>query len=88
MVLYYEENKNHILIYNHLLSQKSLPLKGWIHNCYLCGTNTSKELDFDYNKNKYKIIVCKDCINNFNNLENEKLKKYINKKLILKFHGY
>ena len=76
MNLCYEKNKKKILIYYHY---KDLPKKGWIHNCYLCGINTSRlEIYKNYKDYDINIVICKDCKNNFKN------KKYavIDKKIL------
>tara|TARA_E500000178_G_C16631773_1_gene577976 strand:+ start:299 stop:595 length:297 start_codon:yes stop_codon:yes gene_type:complete len=88
MVLYHEKFKDYTLIYHHTLSDKSLPMIGWIHNCYNCNSATSKEINYNYKKNKYKVIICKDCAPKF--LENNKkinkyIERYFSKKKLFNF---
>jgi|SaaInlStandDraft_2_1057019.scaffolds.fasta_scaffold685964_1 hypothetical protein len=84
MIFYYEKYSDYILIYNHSLLDKSLPLNGWFHICFICKTISSKEVDYNYKKKAFKIITCPNCQNKFENVEKNELNRYIDRYFIKK----
>lgn len=80
MSLYYEKSKNKYIIYRHF-EEKSIPLFGWIHNCFLCYSLTSRNQKY-LNSNKYSVIICKCCKNKFNNKPFAVIKNFIIKNKI------
>lgn len=81
MRLYFYKNKNKIIIFNHIID-KSIPFEGWIHNCFLCNTLTSREQKY-LDSNKYFVIICKDCKHNFYNKSYAVIKNFIIKKNLI-----
>ena len=79
MGLYYEKEKNKIIIYKHLYD-KSIPFKGWIHYCFLCNSLTSRNQKYLDSK-KYYVIICKDCKNKFHNKSYAVIKNFIINKI-------
>jgi len=68
-----------------LYTETELPKKGWIQGCMNCYIKTSKNEEYKkINDEKYIIIfniyLCKDCMK-ADILNNEKFKKYIDKKI-------
>ena len=79
MILFHEIYPDYTLIYNHSLSDKSLPLEGWFHRCFMCSSITCKEINYFYKKKSFKIVTCQNCHKDFNNIKKEKLNRYIEK---------
>jgi len=75
MELFNEKEKDKIIIYKHFY-EPSIPFKGWIHNCFLCNSITSRYQRYLDSK-KYYVIVCKNCSEKFNNKPYAVIKKYI-----------
>ena len=78
MRLYYEKDKNKVIIFKHF-DEESIPYKGWLHYCFLCGSITSRNQNY-LNSNKYYVIVCKDCKHKFHNNSYAVIKNFITKK--------
>ena len=77
-MLFFNKNKNKIIVFNHIFGYSN-PLKGWIHNCFLCDTLSSREQN--YNKSsKYFVIVCKDCKKKFEDKTYADIENFILKK--------
>ena len=77
MIFFHEIHKDYTSIYNHSLHDKTLPLNGWFHRCYICEQITSKEIDYYYKKKLFKIIVCSHCHKKFNSVKKKRLNNYI-----------
>jgi len=54
----YKKIDDYYLLYIH--KSKNIPIDGWIHNCLLCESLTSSELNYD-NDYPIKIILCYEC---------------------------
>ena len=68
---------NYYVIFNH--TSENLPRNGWIFNCILCLTITSRKIEYNYNQKRCKIFLCHDCIKEFDSREKyliKKLKRY------------
>ena len=74
-MFYHEILNNKLLIFYHK-KNKSLPLDGWIHNCFICETITSKLEKYD-NKQDIYSIVCKDCKEEFINKKHAEIESYL-----------
>ena len=64
-----------IIIFYHIKNKK-LPIDGWIHNCFICETISSKLEKYD-NNNNIDCIVCKDCKYEFINKKHAEIESYI-----------
>ena len=74
-MLYHEFENNNLILFYHL-ENKSLPLNGWIHNCFICENVTSKLVNY-YNYDKIYTTVCKDCEKNFTNNKYAEIESFI-----------
>lgn len=74
-MLYHEILNNKLIIFYHI-KNKSLPIDGWIHNCFICETYSSK-LEKYNNNDKINCIVCKDCKKEFVNKKHAEIESYI-----------
>ena len=84
MIFYHEKYSDYILIYNHSLSDKSLPLNGWLHRCFVCEAISCKEVDYNYKKIAFKITTCPNCQNKFKKVKKNKLNRFIDRYFIKK----
>ena len=73
MTLFFEKIKDKILIFDHYFD-KSIPFKGWIHNCLICENLSGKILNYQDN---IDTIVCKNCTKDFKNKKHADLDKFI-----------
>ena len=74
-MLYHEILKDKLIVFYHI-KNKSIPLKGWIHNCFICETISSKLEKYNNKHNVYS-IVCKDCKKEFLNKKHAEIESYI-----------
>jgi hypothetical protein len=74
-MLHYEIVKNNLILFHHK-KNKSLPINGWIHNCFICKTITSKLVNYN-NNNKIYTTICKDCEQKFINNKYAEIESFI-----------
>ena len=80
--MYFQEEDNGYLIYDHDMGNESLPFDGWFHNCVFCHTICGSTIDFYHSIHNIKILCCKDCKSSsqVDNYE-EDINSFIKKKL-------
>ncbi len=49
----------------HKFSSK-YPVHGWLHDCFLCETLTTRTINLEYKYDTYYFYVCGNCKNEFN----------------------
>lgn len=80
--MYFSKESNGYLIYEHNMTNKTLPFSGWIHNCIFCETNCTLTVKFTNKYHLINLLCCKDCkYSNKINLDKNKINKWINENI-------
>lgn len=58
---YFRKEEDYYLIYDHDMSNKSLPIEGWFHNCIFCNIICGSTIEFDNIHHAINLQCCKDC---------------------------
>lgn len=80
--MYFKEENDGYLIYEHDMTNKSLPFDGWFHNCVFCDTISGSTVEFDNKYHLINLLCCKDCKNsNKIDLNRDRIDNWISKNI-------
>ena len=59
-------NENYTFYFKSHRFSRKIPVRGWLHDCFICESLTTHTINLEYKKDKFNFYVCGNCKNEFN----------------------